>query len=267
MTINRARGAVGLTKLANIYRAYMGRRQGQPVWIMDWEQVCKLYPDWIMGGNDQRYRFNPPDEIWIDGSMGIEEYEYTVVHELVEQQLMRDRLWSYDKAHDFANVTVDRKLRENNARRASSKMKKLQVKGAPQGFCAQQYEGIYKAFNAVRSGHEVWVVDGSLVRKHIDVDFAFPGAHSFKKSYVPEGEIWLDAATSCATLPLAMVELITMLKAMRSGASRDDAYDLAHAAREQERERQRWLCAAHELALAPVRNGARERGVKVPKNH
>lgn len=259
--------AASTVKLENVYRAYMGKRSGQPVWIVDWDAVCRLYPDWIMGGNDQRYRFNPPDEIWIDGSMGIEEYEYTVIHELVEQRLMRDLLWTYDRAHDHANITEDRKLRASNARRAVRKAAKLQRDGAPQGYEPQQYQGVYKAFNGIRMGHEVWVVDGPLVRKELDADFAFPGAHSFRRNYVPEGEIWLDSATSCATLPLAMVELLTSLKAIKAGRPKEEAYDLANEARELERARQRLLCAEHELVLPPVKQGARERGVRVAKNH
>ncbi len=254
-------------KLENVYRSYMGKRNGQPVWIVDWDQVCRLYPHWIMGGNDQRYRFNPPDEVWIDSSMGIEEYEYTVVHELVEQELMRDRLWTYDRAHDYANVTVDRKLRADNQHRIARKMKRLRRDGAPKGFQPELFEGIYKAFNGRRMEHEVWVVDGSLVRRQLDVDFAFPGAHWLRRDYVPKGEIWLDAATSCGQLALAMVELLAMLKAERAGHSVEEAYSLGHVAREFERVRQRGLCAAHEAAMPPVRLGARERGVRVATNH
>ena len=254
-------------KLKDIYRSYLGKRGGQHIWVVDWNNVCRIYPDWIMGGNDQRYRFNPADEVWIDASMGIEEYVYTLQHELIEQRLMRDRLWTYDRAHDYANLTVDRKLRANNQKRIARKLKKLNEDGSPPGYAPALFEGVYKAFNGRVLGHEVWVVDGALIRQKLDVDIVFPGAHSMQRKYVPEGEIWLDNATSCEQLKLAMVELVAMLKAKQKGKSIDEAYELSHIARETERERQRKICAAHESAMPAVRTGARARGVKVPRNH
>lgn len=254
-------------KLKDIYRTYMGKRGGQPVWVVDWHNVCSIYPDWIMGGNDQRYRFNPNDEVWIDSSMGIEEYEYTVQHELIEQQLMRDKLWTYDQAHDFSNHSLDAALRKKNGDRVESKLKKLRKNGAPAGFEAEQYEHVYLASNGRVLGHEVWVVNGSLIRRRLDCDFAFPGAHSMRRKYVPSGEIWLDNAMSCGQLKFSMVELVSMLKAKRDGKTLDEAYAAGFLAREKERERQRKLCLAHELALPPVRIGARNRGVRNPVNH
>lgn len=254
-------------KLKDIYRTYMGKRGGQPVWVVDWHNVCQIYPDWIMGGNDQRYRFNPPDEVWIDASMGIEEYEYTLQHELIEQRLMRDRMWTYDQAHDVSNHLLDTVLRRKNGERVERKLKKMLKFGAPKGFEAEQFEHVYHAFNGRAFGHEVWVVNGSLIRKNLDCDFAFPGAHSLKRKYIPEGEIWLDNAMSCGQLKFAMVELVGMLKAKRNGKTLEQAYNCGYEAREKERERQRKLCAAHELAMPPVRIGARDRGVRVAANH
>lgn len=261
------RSKKSLIKLRDIYRTYMGRRCGQDVWVVDWNNVCKLFPDWIMGGNDQRYRFNPVDEVWIDASMGIEEYEYTLRHEFLEREMMRDRLWTYNRAHNFANATLDTKLRAANEKRAARKLAQLRLHGHPRGYTPGMFDGIYKAFNGMRLKNEVWVVDGSLVRKRFDPDFAFPGAHHFRRPYVPNGEFWLDAATSSGQLILAMVELTASHRAFAAGATPDQAYAAGYEAREKERLRQARLAEKHEKQLPPVRPGARARGVSIPRNH
>src|SRR5262249_43303019 len=114
----------GLVKLDGCYELYMGRRAGFTVWVVDWHFVAsKLYSPFLMGGNDQRYLFNPKGEVWLDSTMGIEEYEYTLAHEVLEQRMMRDFGWTYDRAHDFASDSLDVELRRENKRRIDRKLK------------------------------------------------------------------------------------------------------------------------------------------------
>lgn len=89
--------------LEGIYRLKLGRRKGLDVWIIDGAKVRReLYTDFIYGGNDQRYKFIPFGEIWIDNAISVEELEFTIIHEIFERDLMLSQGMTYSKAHDLA---------------------------------------------------------------------------------------------------------------------------------------------------------------------
>jgi hypothetical protein len=229
----------GRIKLSGIYRIFLGRRQNQNIWIVDGEKVClQLFPDFIMGGNDQRYRFNPPDDVWIDNRIGVEELEYTIAHEL-----MRERGWSYNRAHEEGGLAVERVMRERNARKVALR------------------SAIYRAYYGKRQGLEVWIVDGPRVRLELDPDFCF-AAHDFKSKYVPKGEIWLDSAMSCEEAVHALRQQIAERKLLAAGMRWPHAYEKAQNTVLAERRRQARLAARHEATLPCVSYGVRERGVK-----
>lgn len=88
--------------LEGIYRLKVGKRKGLDIWIVDGVKVRReLYTEFIFGGNDQRYKFIPKDEIWIDNSISAEELEFTIIHEIFERNLMIQGL-TYAKAHELA---------------------------------------------------------------------------------------------------------------------------------------------------------------------
>lgn len=89
--------------LEGIYRLKLGKRKGLDVWIIDGAKVRReLYTDFIYGGNDQRYKFIPLGEIWIDNAISVEELEFTIIHEIFERDLMLNQGMIYSKAHDLA---------------------------------------------------------------------------------------------------------------------------------------------------------------------
>jgi len=89
--------------LAGIYRLKVGTRKGLDIWIVDGAKVRKeLFIDFVLGGNDQRYKFIPPGEIWIDNSVSVEELEFTVIHEIFERTEMKERGLNYSQAHELA---------------------------------------------------------------------------------------------------------------------------------------------------------------------
>lgn len=99
--------------LEGIYRLKVGTRKGLGIWIVDGVKIRKeLFIDFVLGGNDQRYKFIPNGEIWIDNSVSVEELEFTIVHEITERQLMVEKGWDYDRAHDAA-AQEELKLRIN----------------------------------------------------------------------------------------------------------------------------------------------------------
>jgi len=88
--------------LEGIYRLRIGKRKGLEVWIVDGAKVRReLYTDFLFGGNDQRYKFIPEGEIWIDNSISVEELEFTIIHEITEREFMKQGM-SYAKAHELA---------------------------------------------------------------------------------------------------------------------------------------------------------------------
>lgn len=256
----------GKVKLENVYEVYMGVRAGLKVWVVDWHFVAaNLWSEFLMGGNDQRYRFNPEGEAWIDSTMGIEEYEYTLEHEVLERHLMRQNGWSYDRAHDYATEQLDGALRARNKARIERKLSKL-GKDSDFGPKVDKLNGIYRAYVGKRQGAELWIVDGPRVRENLWQDFGFPGACDLSLGeFIPPGDIWFDSATSCGTLRYALVQQLAHRRLMGQRLSYSEAYVKATEAREKERKRQARLCARHEARLMPVRVGARDRGVK-PKS-
>jgi hypothetical protein len=253
----------GKVKLAGVYETYMGRRFGLSVWVVNWHVVTsQLFSEFLMGGNEQRYRFNPKGEAWIDSTMGIEEYEYTLRHEVLEMELMREFRWTYDRAHDFASDTLDVTLRQQNAQRVSRKLKTLskQEKFVP---LLDKLAVIYRAYLGRKNGNQVWIVDGCRVREWLYKDFGFPGCYDLQCSgFIPAGEIWLDSATSCGTLQYALVQILNERKYLSEGASESDAFIQGELARERERKRQALICRKHEALLPPMPVGARDRGVR-----
>ena len=61
------------------------------------------YMDFIEGGNPSRYKFVPPGQIWIDQAIDPSERKFIVLHEMLEERLMRNRGLRYDPAHNIAN--------------------------------------------------------------------------------------------------------------------------------------------------------------------
>lgn len=255
----------GSVRLHDFYRVYLGKREGQEIWIVDGQKVVEsLYPAFVMGGNDQRYRFNPQDDIWIDDRIGAEEIEYTIAHELIERRLMRERGWSYDRAHSEGGLVAEKRLRERDRRQSERREAQASpvlpgefedtIAGAP-----VPLSGVYRQLFRTVGGVKVWIVDGSVVRRDIHPDFCF-GGHDRKYRFVPAGEIWLDAAMSAGECHFALVHELSERKLMAEGHAYDDAYAGALVAQLDERKRQKALAARHEARLADVPYGVRERG-------
>ncbi len=234
----------GQVKLSGIYRMYLGMRELQKIWIVDGEKVAlQLFPDFIMGGNDQRYRFNPFGDMWIDNRIGIEELQYTIAHELIERKFMRERGWSYQRAHDEGGLTVESHMRERDARLVAKR-------GTP-----------YRAYYGRRGGMSVWIVDGPLVRSGLNPDFCF-ATHDLKADFVPTGEIWLDSSMAIEEAVYSLKLQIIERKLLFDGRRFESAYDMAQATVQTERANRVADAMRHEAKLPKVNYGVRARGVK-----
>ena len=93
-----------MKKISNIYKKRAEERNGGAIWIVDGASVRReFYTDFVMGGHDGRYRFIPSHEVWIDNALSLEEFEYTIEHELLERKLMVEDGLNYNDAHDRAS--------------------------------------------------------------------------------------------------------------------------------------------------------------------
>lgn len=73
------------------------------VWLVSGSELRKHYVDFTEGGNSQRYRWIPHDEIWIDNA-NYKEWKFILIHELTEWNGMKHDGLAYDPAHLKANV-------------------------------------------------------------------------------------------------------------------------------------------------------------------
>lgn len=260
----------GKVKLSGVYRTMIGKRQGMRVWIVDRDAIVRnLYPEFIMGGNDQRYRFNPLDEVWIDSNIGVEELEYTIEHELIERRLMLERGWSYDRAHVEGGLAVEKRMRDANELRVERKkrsIKQLSPRDGTHTLGGRLVDPVclsdmYRAYIGTRGGVSAWIVDGPKVRQYLNPDFCY-STHDLKAPFVPEKEIWVDSAMSVLEVHYTLARARRERHLWDSGMDWEQAYDMALIHELQERARQARLVARHEKQLAPVSLGVREKGAK-----
>ncbi|MBX9691871.1 MAG: hypothetical protein K2Z81_05765 [Cyanobacteria bacterium] len=254
-------------KLNGVYLARIGRREGQDIWIVDGNKVARdIYPEFVFGGNDMRYCFNPPDEVWIDSRVGVEELETTILHELVERRLMKDEGLTYGQAHDKA-LELEVPLRPKWERQCLNAGKMLLQHANEQKVEALLKLPEAKLLNLYRQpvgryrGASIWIVDGTIVRKELNPDFGL--ADSLHMSnIVPANQLWLDSSMCTLEAYFALKKRKRLHILSQSGINPDQCYDLALAAEGLERKKQARLCARHEARLEPVSYGARNRFIK-----
>ena len=238
----------GQVALSGVYRIYLGKREGQAIWIVDGLKIVRdIYPPFVMGGNDQRYRFNPSNEIWIDNRIGSEELGYTIEHELIERRLMRGKGMTYNRAHNFG-LAREKDLRIRDHERASRKNRRAP---AP----------VYRLLLKKVKGISVWIVDGPTVRRELDGDFCF-GTSDLASDYVPPKEIWLDSSMSSEHTHFALLLQLEERAQLEAGTPWDSAYEAALVQRTAEQKRQNDLAETHEKRIQKAVYGVRHRGVK-----
>jgi len=218
-----------------IYRYYAGKRGGFDVWVVDGYKVRhKIYKEFLYGGNEQRYIFNPKGEVWIDNAISCEEFELTLAHELNERHLMAKFGWTYDKAHDSSlavELVMRRKFQEvcrthEGALRKISPTDKENRKEISDIADSIKLENIYRIPVGDRDGVKIWIVDGYLVRKNIFPDFGFSG-NDKAYHFIPPGEIWIDGQISCEETDYSIATEIKERELLSQGKTFGEAYETA----------------------------------------
>ena len=192
----------------------------------------KIYPEFLYGGNEQRYLFNPRHEIWIDNSISVEEYRYTIAHELNERHLMATLGNTYSEARD-SSLRLERKMRLadlESANKHEAELPKVapydcdRIKEIPELGDSIKLKGIYLQLYSVRQGISIWIVNGSNVRRDIYPDFGFSG-NDLAYYFILKNEIWIDAQISCEETEFSILCETTERKYLESGKGYDFAYE------------------------------------------
>jgi hypothetical protein len=85
---------------------FLGHVNGLVIYLVDGELVRnEIDIDFTCGGNEAVYpNYVPKGEIWIDDALSALDRTATLLHEIVERNLMMGKGWSYDRAHDAASA-------------------------------------------------------------------------------------------------------------------------------------------------------------------
>ncbi len=222
-------------RVGGVYRMHMGVRDGFDIWIVDGGTVRReIYPEFLFGGNPQRYLFVPRREIWIDNTIAAEEFGYTVAHELRERGLMAHKRISYGDAHSLA-LGLERSMRRADDSSSREHEKALHMVSPTD--CDNVKEiadlpdsiglhNIYRVMLGMRGAVSVWVVDGAAVRRDIFPDFGLSG-NDLAYHFIPKKEIWIDGQISCEETEFSTAIELLERDSMAKGMSYDQAYEQA----------------------------------------
>lgn len=221
--------------VAGVYRVPCTKEDEFEVWIVDGKKVREeIFPEFLYGGNNQRYPFVPANEIWIDHAISCEEFRYTLLHEIRECGLMACCGMTYDAAHDSA-LALEQQLRLQDLATAQNHEAHLQKvcptdsygqKEIPRLGDSLSLRNVYRVYVGRREGVDVWIVDGSVVRRDVYPDFGLSG-NDYAYHFIPRGELWLDNQVSCEEMEFSIRLELHERRVMSRGEAYDNAYESA----------------------------------------
>jgi hypothetical protein len=240
-------------KIGGIYRYFYGEKEDYKIWIIDGNRVRqKIYKEFLYGGNEQRYIFNPKGEIWIDDAISSEEFDLTVAHELNERHLMAKFGWTYQTSHD-SSLRLELVIRHKNEEICRAHEASLKKVGVTDSYNIKeikyiqdsiQLQNIYRIPIGIRDSISIWVVDGYLVRKNIYPDFGFSG-NDLAYHFIPSKEIWIDGQVSCEETEYSIALEMKERQLMTEGKTYSDAYEDAVQIIQNQRESMERLVKSH----------------------
>jgi hypothetical protein len=221
----------GVDDIAGVYKVDMGVVNIYHIYIVDGQVVRRdIYPDFIFGGNEQRYPFIPHNEIWIDDAISIKEYQTTVIHEINEMNLMHNLEMTYLQAHDSA-LKIERIFRDTSRSNSEKHEQYLPEVSPTDTDSIKQIESLpdkiklsniyLQIIDVIDKKYGVWLVSGDKIRRDIYPDFGFNGDW-YDYNFIPENEIWIDGYTSCSEYYFLLEEEKLSVKMLEEGEDYDE---------------------------------------------
>lgn len=224
-----------IKKVDGAYGYRVGESEKQSVWIINGARIRnEVYPEFLYGGNDERYLYVPHNEIWIDNSINAEQYSYTLAHELYERHLMKTRGLSYGEAHDSA-LSLEEVMRRDDQLECLHHEAILPLVSPEDCDSIQLLEwlpdsirlhDVYRQHIGIRDSMDIWIVDGGVVQRDVYPDFGLCGDDE-TYHFIPKGEIWIDGAMSCEETEFSIREELRIRDLMHQGKGYDYAYETA----------------------------------------
>ncbi|MCX6169279.1 MAG: hypothetical protein NTX65_08065 [Ignavibacteriales bacterium] len=245
--------------IKGVYRVPLVERDGKKIWIVDGLIIRReIYPEFLYGGNEERYPFIPKNEIWIDHAISVEEFEYTLAHELNERNLMARYGMSYEEAHD-SSLVLEHRIRHRDQLKADEHEKKIgrvsptdcdglkQLSDLPDSISLIK---VYRKYIRTEDGINIWIVDGSNVRRDVFPDFGLSG-NDLAYNFIPKNEIWIDGDISCEETEFSITSELVERKFMAQKENYDYAYLKALKSVSAEREKAEKLASRHKSIVIP----------------
>ena len=174
-------GDVAYPRVKGLASATLHDGRTIPVWAVDGRYI-RTYTDEEFTNFGQHYRFSfiPKGEFWIDDEAIPDETDFYTAHLVIEYEAMEQGK-SYAEAIDLADK-VEREMRhKQNGGPLIDPVRKL----------LDSRKVKLRLLHTTENNVQVWLVDGSLVRSWLHIDFT-EGGHDFVYSYVPDNEVWID---------------------------------------------------------------------------
>lgn len=223
------------TRVTGVYRVFYNTNSGLDIWIVDGKKVREeINPEFLYGGNNQRYPFVPKREIWIDNAITAEELNYTIAHELLERDLMAKRGLTYEAAHD-SGLMLEHTMRLNDLQSATTHERSVGLVSPTDSYGERELAGLadsvplprcYLVFLGRRNDLDIWIVDGAAIRRDIYPDFGLSG-NDLAYHFIPANEIWIDDQVSCEEMEFSILIEMRERLAMQNGVEYDIAYQKA----------------------------------------
>lgn len=102
-------------------------------------------------------------------------------------------------------------------------------------------KGVYEYYLGKRNGLDVWLVNGTFIRRKITTEFVY-GGNDRVYNFIPESEIWIDSSTDPVEVQFTIEHEICERKFMaEKGLSYDEAHKLASEEEQKERDKNQAL--------------------------
>ena len=101
------------TVAPGIVGSYLGKINKHDIYAVDADKVMIKYDmDFVVAGNHEKWPFIPKNQYWVDKTYRLMDAAHDLLHESIEETIMRECGFTYDDAHVFANKLEKEYIRD-----------------------------------------------------------------------------------------------------------------------------------------------------------